>query len=63
MTSTPTVARVDRCTNGRCGPCHRAYCTPGGSLEPGHGFGAVPRCDLKTGDPLQRVPPPARHYV
>jgi hypothetical protein len=28
-----------RCTNGRCGDCHRQHCTPGGSDSPGHGRG------------------------
>lgn len=27
------------CTNGRCGTCHRAICTPGGETAAGHGFG------------------------
>lgn len=30
-----------RCTNGRCGECHRLYCTPGGDTSPGHGRGKV----------------------
>lgn len=28
-----------RCTNGRCGACHAATCTPGGITAPGHGRG------------------------
>jgi hypothetical protein len=30
-----------RCTNGRCGRCHAAHCTPGGNTTPGHGYGKV----------------------
>lgn len=33
----------DRCTNRRCGECHRAYCTSGGNTEPGHGLGYPPK--------------------
>ncbi len=29
----------DRCTNRRCGACHRSLCTPGGNTSPGHGVG------------------------
>lgn len=29
----------NRCTNGRCGSCHRDICTSGGVASPGHGFG------------------------
>lgn len=29
-----------RCTNQRCGECHAACCTPGGSTSPGHGRGS-----------------------
>lgn len=29
----------DRCTNGRCGRCHRSECTTGGQTSPGHGYG------------------------
>lgn len=31
----------NRCTNGRCGKCHNAFCTPGGSTDRGHGYGTV----------------------
>lgn len=27
----------DRCTNSRCGKCHRQWCGPGGETAPGHG--------------------------
>lgn len=33
------ITRFDSCTNGRCGDCHSAVCTPGGLTTPGHGFG------------------------
>jgi hypothetical protein len=32
-----------RCTNGRCGECHRQHCTTGGEHGPGHGRGNPPR--------------------
>ncbi len=32
------IDRSNRCTNGRCLPCHRLDCGPGGATEPGHGF-------------------------
>lgn len=35
------VERHQRCTNQRCGYCHRRYCTPGGDTEPGHGRGDI----------------------
>lgn len=31
------ASRETRCTNGRCGRCHRTYCTGGGASSPGHG--------------------------
>lgn len=34
-----TTRDQGRCTNGRCGSCHRQHCTPGGSTTPGHGRG------------------------
>jgi hypothetical protein len=37
---TDTRHDAGRCTNGRCGACHRACCTPGGETSPGHGLGS-----------------------
>lgn len=34
------------CTNSRCEPCHRRYCTPGGNDYPGHGRGNPPADEL-----------------
>lgn len=36
-----TSKDAGRCTNGRCGDCHRKHCTPGGDVAPGHGRGTV----------------------
>ena len=34
-----SISRFTRCTNQRCLPCHSRYCTSGGEVSAGHGYG------------------------